>query len=183
LRLILWEEITVAIEIHCVRCGKTIRAPDNAGGKRGRCPGCGHEMYIPVPPDQIEEIPLAPVDEEEERKAAELRREAIRYAAMVDKSGGAPTDARKGGGRSGRGGQGSSASIDVAKEVADFVLAMGNSQFEDAEAVVARLRGAGKKAREYVQSLLVDQMPPKFGKVQPQIAKNFLKALSDRLEG
>jgi hypothetical protein len=71
----------------------------------------------------------------------------------------------------------------VAKEVADFVLAMGNSQFEDAEAVVARLRGAGKKAREYVQSLLVDQMPPKFGKVQPQIAKNFLKALSDRLEG
>jgi hypothetical protein len=108
--------------------------------------------------------------------------QAIRYAAMVDKSGGAPADARKGAGRGGRGGQASSTSIDVAKEVSDFVLAMGNSQFEDAEAVVARLRGVGKKAREYVQGLLVDQMPPKFGKVSPQIAKNFLKALSDRLE-
>jgi hypothetical protein len=36
------------IIVHCKECGKKNNAPDNAAGKRGKCPACGAVMEIPV---------------------------------------------------------------------------------------------------------------------------------------
>jgi hypothetical protein len=174
----------VPIEIHCNRCNSAIRAPDGSGGKRGKCPHCGHELYIPVPSDEVEEIPVAPLDNDEEERAAALRRESIEYAAMLDKAVASPPQAGgKGSAGRARQAQPGGKSVDVAAEVQKFVMAMGDSQFDHAEDILKRLRGVGKKANDYIQQLLCDQMPPKIGKVPPEVAKNFLKALSDRLAG
>ena len=72
----------MSIELHCPQCQKLIRAPDGAGGKRGKCPFCGSMVYIPTPPDEGEEIGLAPIDPDEERRAEELRKEAIHTAEI-----------------------------------------------------------------------------------------------------
>jgi len=171
----------VPIEIHCNRCNSAIRAPDGSGGKRGKCPHCGHELYIPVPSDEVEEIPIAPLDDSEEERAAALRRESIEYAAMLNK---AVASSPQAGGKGAAGkGQPGGKSIDIAAEVQKFVMAMGDSQFDHAGDVFKRLKGVDKKANDYIQQLLCDQMPPKLGKVPPEIARNFLKALSDRLKG
>ena len=56
----------MSIEVHCPKCGKVIRAPDDAGGKHGRCPSCKESVYVPLPPADEGEIKLAPLDEEED---------------------------------------------------------------------------------------------------------------------
>ncbi len=67
------------IKFECAECHKIVTAPDAAGGKRGKCPFCGQLVNIPLPPPPPEEedpdlIPLAPIDEDEERKFAEERK-------------------------------------------------------------------------------------------------------------
>ena len=38
----------MAIKFTCSQCGKTVKAPDAAGGKRGKCPYCGEKMLVPL---------------------------------------------------------------------------------------------------------------------------------------
>jgi hypothetical protein len=65
------------IKLHCDHCGKKIEAPDNAGGKWGKCPGCHNKVYVPEPASMEEPLKLAPIDETEEERAARLRQEAL----------------------------------------------------------------------------------------------------------
>ncbi|MEJ5259636.1 MAG: hypothetical protein WHS88_05540 [Anaerohalosphaeraceae bacterium] len=64
------------ISFHCESCKKKIKAPDQAGGKWGSCPYCGHRCYIPLPKSEDEEeLRLAPIDEAEESRIQEMMRE------------------------------------------------------------------------------------------------------------
>jgi predicted RNA-binding Zn-ribbon protein involved in translation (DUF1610 family) len=39
----------MAISFSCERCGKKLKAPDNAAGKSSKCPGCGATVTCPEP--------------------------------------------------------------------------------------------------------------------------------------
>ena len=67
----------MSIEFHCEHCGKSVRAPDETGGKHGKCPSCHQSVYIPMPSDQVEPLDISPVDQTEERERARLRKEAL----------------------------------------------------------------------------------------------------------
>ena len=71
--------------------------------------------------------------------------------------------------------------VDLADEVESFVRAMHQSKLDDAEASVAKLKTTKNRARDYVQGLLVDEMPGRFENVPPPLAQGFLKALLSRL--
>jgi hypothetical protein len=174
----------MSIELHCQRCSKLIRAPDDAGGKRGKCPYCGAEVYVPTHFSDDEIIPIAPIDPQEEQREAEMRREAASYAASLDKA----QDVRgEEGGRGSAGPPGAGAPappgdvVDIGAEVEAFVLAMRDSKLDDADSVVARLQRTGARARDYVEGLMLDQMPPKIEGVPPPLMQGFLKALLERL--
>lgn len=63
----------MTIEFHCEHCGKKIKAPAKAGGKRGKCPSCHNSIYVPEEHlEQEEELKLAPLDENVEKNRAEL---------------------------------------------------------------------------------------------------------------
>ncbi|MHC4563068.1 MAG: TFIIB-type zinc ribbon-containing protein [Planctomycetota bacterium] len=68
----------MSIQFDCAYCGKIIKAPDAAAGKRGRCPHCGQTNDVPVPlPDTHDDdvFDVAPLDDEDERqREQELRR-------------------------------------------------------------------------------------------------------------
>jgi hypothetical protein len=64
------------IEFHCNFCGRLVRAPDEAGGKRGKCPTCQKILYVPMPEGAVEEFDLAPVDEQEERRKRQMEEQA-----------------------------------------------------------------------------------------------------------
>ena len=38
----------MGITFHCEYCGKKIQAPNEAGGKWGKCPACSHKLYVPA---------------------------------------------------------------------------------------------------------------------------------------
>lgn len=174
----------MSIEIHCPQCQKLIKAPDDAGGKRGKCPYCKNSVFIPRPPDEREEIPLAPIDESEEERLEQLRQESIRYTAALDHAtesvpdvnGGAsadesalpPPDALE-------------ESTDVAEDVEAFILAMRDSKLDLADAAVARLKRSGPKAREQVEAIASDQIPPTYKDVPDPVVKGLLKTLLNRL--
>ncbi len=67
----------MSIKFHCEHCGKKVTAPDNAGGKRGICPSCKQKIFIPMPEDELEEIPLAPEDPEEEKRRKKIKQELL----------------------------------------------------------------------------------------------------------
>lgn len=171
----------MSIEIHCDHCGKLIRAPETAAGKRGKCPYCDQSVYIPTPPDQGGEIGLAPLDEDDERRIEELRRESAEYAATISKAQPGKYDVGDAGGGAARG-AGEDEDVDIGSEVERFVLAMADSKLDTANGAVVRLKKARKRAADHVQGLLLDQMPPKIGRVPLPLMKGFLKTLADRLK-
>lgn len=173
----------MSIELHCPKCQKLIRAPDNAGGRRGKCPYCKNSVYIPMPSDEDEEIGLAPIDTEEERKAEELRRESIRFVSAVDHA----TDTRSLADAEPTTEQDppalavSADMVDVAVEVETYLLAMRDSKLDEAEAAAKRMSGVGPRAREHVERLLADQGSSSFEDIPPPVVKGFLKSLLNRL--
>ena len=80
----------MTIQFQCVHCQKEVQAPDAAGGKRGKCPFCGTSNYIPAPVTEDDAIPLAPLDDEDERRRQKevedlLRQERELLAETGDK--------------------------------------------------------------------------------------------------
>jgi hypothetical protein len=61
----------MSISFQCEHCRKEIKAPDNAGGQRGKCPYCGGSTYVPAAGDDEQALPLTPVDNEAERRHEE----------------------------------------------------------------------------------------------------------------
>lgn len=65
----------MGITFHCDHCGRKIEAKDDAGGKWGKCPACQNKVYIPDPHAEEEELKLAPIDEEEEKRKEQMKKE------------------------------------------------------------------------------------------------------------
>ena len=184
----------MSIELHCSKCGKLIRAPDHAGGKHGKCPYCKESVYVPMTHDDGDEIGLAPIDKEEQRRAEELRRESTKYIAAVGHEVGPPqsagsgapsgsTDEASGAGAPPRPGDDLAPGeiVDFAADVQAFIAAMRDSKLDEAEQVTERLRQAGKRARDYVQGMLLDEVPPAIEDVPPPLVQGFVKTLLNRL--
>jgi DNA-directed RNA polymerase subunit RPC12/RpoP len=173
----------MSIQLHCPLCGKLIKAPDDAGGKRGKCPYCEGKVYIPSAPSDEEEIGIAPLDEEAERQAQELADEAAEYAASLSRETGSPRD---GGGKIKDRPPSTSVTpgevVDVPQLVEKFVTAMRDSKLEQADRCVSQLARAGQRARDYVEGVMLDEMAPSFEGVPPAVQKGFLKALLERLK-
>lgn len=173
----------MSIELHCPKCAKLIRAPDNAGGKRGKCPYCKESIYIPLLPDDGEEIGIAPIDDADKRREKELRRESIGYVAAVGHVKDAPPE-----GAAARGSRSDAAPsaapgevVDMGQEVEAFLSAMRDSKLTEADQAVARLKQTGARAKDHVEGLLLDEMPPSVKGLAPPLVKGLLKTLSERL--
>lgn len=172
----------MSIELHCTKCGKLIKAPDEAGGRRGKCPYCKESVYVPMPHDDSEEIRIAPIDEDEERRARELRRESAGYIASVGHETGSPGPADAAETYDSVGSAPLPGEVvDVSAEVEAFIVAMRDSKLDEADETAARLKSAGSGAADYVQGLILDEMPPQVEGVPPPLVKGFLKNLLDRL--
>lgn len=165
----------MSIELHCPKCNKLIRAPDNAGGKTGKCPYCKAPAYIPALPADEEIIPMAPLDEEEERRLERERQASSQYIASIGRGDGVRTgDAEPSPGEA-------ADDVDIDAEVDRFILAMRDSQLDEADRAAKTLQSAGPRAREHVQRLILDEMAPAVENVPPPVVLGFLKNLSDRL--
>lgn len=76
------------IEFHCEHCNKVIHASDAEAGQMGKCPFCKGRTYIPRDEGGEGEIPLAPLDDVEERRRERSAAEdaAIQMKLLRDKA-------------------------------------------------------------------------------------------------
>jgi hypothetical protein len=140
---------------------------------------------VPTPPEELEEVDLAPVNEDEERRVRQLEDEARRLQtdlAHDDKDPGeggrARSRSRGAGGRD----EPDDAGMLVAPMVIQYLRAMQTSDLGQAEAILAQLKSNAKRAKEHVQALMVDEIPPSdLADLPPQLYKGFLRTLLDRL--
>jgi len=70
------------IEFHCEHCNMKVTASDADGGQQAKCPHCNGVNYIPSAGGDLEEIPLAPLDEAEEQR----RRQSFAEDMQIQRS-------------------------------------------------------------------------------------------------
>lgn len=73
----------MSITFHCVHCNNKITAKDESAGRWGICPVCHNKIYIPDLNAEIDDLKLAPVDEEEEKKKKELMAETYQLTQDI----------------------------------------------------------------------------------------------------
>ena len=163
----------MSIELHCPQCQKSIKAPDAAGGKHGKCPFCKASMYIPNPHDDIEILSVTPIDEDAAKHDAELRHEATQFAAAVGHTVG---------GKSQTDGEHPQAEfVEVESDVDIYVRSMHASKLEEAQLAMSRLKTGGKRSQKYINKLLEEGAELSFGDVPKPLTLGFLHKLLKKI--
>jgi hypothetical protein len=150
----------MAIEFHCEFCGKLVRAPEEAAGKHGKCPGCQQSVYIPMPVEQVETLEIAPLDETEEQERERLRRES----QELDQSLLHETDTPAGVDIGSPPAVGAAAFIepplDMHTLVIEYAEAMASGDLARAEEIAADIRTDLHAAQDVIQQIMSDEIPP-----------------------
>ncbi len=171
----------MSIDLHCPGCAKLIRAPDTAGGRHGKCPYCGRRVYIPTPESEVEIFDIAEPTEEELRLEEKLRRESASYVAVVSHADGEVAGEAGGDGESVRPPEVPGEVVDLPDLVDAFLCAMRDAKLDAADSAVASLKRAGSRAKDYVEGVMLDEMPPQVEGIPQPVLKGFLKTLLGRL--
>lgn len=137
----------MSILFHCEHCRKEVKAPDDAGGHRGKCPYCSQSNYIPLPAEEREEIPLKEVDEQEERRAAEEAHRLMEAEQeLLREMGGPPAAPLE---------QRDNLSVtDLYHFIVNYCLDMANGQLERAQTHVGSLKKFGPLGLQAVEDSL-----------------------------
>jgi len=171
-------EVSVSVEFHCSKCSKLIRAPREAAGNRGKCPYCKQSVYIPTPAEDLEAIPLAPVDESPAKGEEEADREAEELLTRLEQDETPVQEAEVGG----PAGVFIHPAEDVADLVAEAIRALQSSDLDRVDGLIAQLRQNRAKARSHVQTQMMDEVPPpELESCPPALYSGFLRTLLSRL--
>jgi len=166
----------MSIDFHCPYCNAQIKAPNNTGGKKGRCPSCKQSVYIPPPADDLDEFDLAPLDEDDEKQRRQMVHETIetQRAAHAEKSEDdnkpqaevrLPTHAD-----------------DIPSLVIQYLVAMSESKLEDSERIADKLSEHKRPAVKYIKQLSSDDSrPPELAHIPEPLLQGFLKTLRSQL--
>ncbi|MCB9853977.1 MAG: hypothetical protein H6819_12825 [Phycisphaerales bacterium] len=157
----------MSIEFHCEHCNMVVKAPDDAGGRPGKCPHCQGTNYIPRP--DAGEIPLEPLDEgfEQHRKQSAAEDFAYQRRIMSDRTmpgeggrGARPGGARPTGGsaRSERSAGAEPAEVlsdkQISSLIVSFISAMASGSLPKAEEISQRLRPNAAKVNGILDDML-----------------------------
>ena len=171
----------MSISFHCEHCGKKIEAPDNAGGKWGKCPACRHRVYVPGPGDEQEEIKLAPVDEQEERKRKELLAEETKFRTDILKESDIPDDTPEKPQQTVAAG-GTLSDTELNESIITYLRLMADGELDQAEDEVSLITACGSRAIEILDRIALSEIPePALSDVPPQVLSGLIRNLRSRI--
>ncbi len=169
----------MAIIFHCEHCGKKVSAPDETGGRQGKCPSCNQRFFIPMPKEQVEEIPLREVDPNEENRRKALKQEEIRLLNKLQEHQEPPPDPA--------GGKTRSDDIFIPAPpppsnmpdlVRQYIVHMAKGELEVADPLVQKIVGGGPKALKTVEDMAMQEfLDPQLANIPPTVIAKFFKIL------
>ena len=165
----------MSITFQCEHCHKEVKAPDGAGGKRGKCPHCRQSCYIPAPVSDDELYDVAPLDEEGERQRQEelrrLREQEKELLAEDKEAPSEPLDQRD-----------DVAAEDLHHLVVNYCLDLAGSKLSRAETHVKKLQTFGAAATQAVDDFLSGGVTePALDSISSLVIEGFLKQLREQL--
>ena len=168
------------IELHCDHCGTLVRAPDDAGGKHGKCPTCHQSVYIPMPDEQLEPLDIAPVDDVSESEQARLRKEALELQRRLMKEKDLPPPGPAV--RSARPpDQVRIPRMDMETLLIEYARAMAAGNLEQAEQYANDIRVDLDAADEIIQRIVSDDIPPdELAQIPRPVLVGFFKQLQGK---
>ena len=161
------------IKFHCEHCGKKIEAPDNMGGKWGKCPSCHNRLYIPQP-DAGEELKLAPIDENDELRQRQLLAETFQITQAILEEKNVPE-------------QGSGSSSEVNEEsltetIVRYLRQMYEGDLNAAMQTAQIIAVNRRKAKELLDQIATGEPPnPQLVDIPPQVLSGLIRNLRTRI--
>ncbi|MDD5135505.1 MAG: hypothetical protein PHP01_08860 [Phycisphaerae bacterium] len=157
----------MSISLHCECCKKKITAPDNAGGKWGKCPYCSHKCYIPLPASEDEEVKLAPIDENEETQYKQMMRETYHVTETLLQQVDEPPE------------PGQEANIDektLTVRIIKYLAMMARSSFDEAQAAENKIFPYRKQAKRILENMLREGKPePELADIPEKLLAGFIR--------
>ncbi|MGA2172054.1 MAG: hypothetical protein ABSG82_03440 [Sedimentisphaerales bacterium] len=171
----------MSIAFHCEHCGKGIEAPDNAGGKWGKCPACHNKVYVPS--KQVdEEIRLAPLDRDDDRRQRELLAEEARLRQEILNETDVPEEGviPKNHPVAAKPGEMSDAELTTC--IIGYLRQMADGDLEEAERTAKTIIPGGGRAVRILERIALSEIPePELADIPPNVFSGLIKKLRSRL--
>ena len=167
----------MAITFHCEHCGKKIEAPDNTGGKWGKCPACHNKVYVPDS-DAGEELKLAPMDatdlEEQRRLLDETRRieqEILsEQSEVLDDSPERAVPVYD------------ISDNELTKNIIVYLRLMADGDLEQAERTANSIIPHGNRALKVLDGIALSEIPePELADIPPQVLAGLVRTLRTKI--
>lgn len=168
----------MAIAFHCEHCGRKIEAPDNAGGKWGKCPACHNKVYVPGS-DSGEELKLAPINTTDLTKQKQLIAETQRIEQEIlsekeDVPDGVVESAAPVYDMSDK---------ELTKDIIIYLRLMADGDLEQAERIEASVINCGKRALKILDGIAVSEIPePELADIPLQILAGLVRTLRSKIK-
>jgi hypothetical protein len=176
----------MSISFHCEHCGKKIEAPDTAGGKWGKCPGCHNKVYVPAskPAQPDDELRLAPLDTDDEVNKRKMLAEEARLRQDILKETNVPEEG------AGHKNHSSAPSKPTALSDAElttciisYIRQMADGELDQAEQTALTIIPNGStKAIKILERISLSEIPePEIADIPQQVLSGLIKNLRSRL--
>ncbi len=164
----------MSITFHCESCKKKITAPDNAGGKWGKCPYCNHKCYVPtLKKDDEEELKLAPIDEDEEKKYEQMMRETHNIAGALLKQKETPPEP---------GSNGKADDKQLTVLVVTYLRQMADGRLDEAHTTAEKIIPYKGQAKAILENILSEERPePELADVPKKVLAGFIHNMLTRM--
>jgi hypothetical protein len=174
----------MSISFHCEHCGKKIEAPDTAGGKWGKCPGCHNKVYVPAgkPAEPDDELRLAPLDTEEEKKHKKMIAEEARLRQEILNETNAPEEGAIPKNQSSAPSRPNDLSdAELTTCIISYIRQMADGELDSAEEMALTIIPNGHKAIKILERIALSEIPePEIADIPQQVLSGLVKNLRGR---
>ncbi|MBN1508231.1 MAG: hypothetical protein JW955_15385 [Sedimentisphaerales bacterium] len=166
----------MSIKFHCDHCGKRIDAPDNAGGKWGKCPACHNKVYVPQADDD-EELKLVPIDETEAERQKRLLAETFQITQNILQERSVPETAASPSG----------STTDISSEkltetIVRYLRQMYNGDLDEAQRTAELIASHRRQSKEIIERIATGDPPdPELIDIPPTVLSGFIRNLRTRI--
>jgi hypothetical protein len=167
----------MSISFHCEYCNKKIEAPDNAGGKWGKCPSCHNKLYVPSPPPpKEEELKLAPLSEQEEEEKKRLMAETYRLSQDILQ------EKEEATGKAAARADSHISDKQLMVDIISYLRQMADGDLDQAKALGEQIVSCGNRAKKMLDKIALSEIPePELADVPQHVLAGLIRTLRGKI--